>query len=109
MILLKVVEMFKPRPQKAAIKKTPLATTSTYTDSKGQRRCTATKDLKGTQAYPEEFGTRVKQLIHSVLLERQAGEGFEVPFLAKCLDVASDDPWDDAGLDEVIHALDAIR
>ena len=72
-------------------------------DSTGTERVTGAAALKGTQAYPAQFGNRVADIFVQALRASSRQDG--VPVCDLHLIPASDDDWADAGLDEVINDL----
>eukprot|EP00959_Pyramimonas_sp_CCMP1952_P273026 5707064-Pyramimonas_sp.AAC.2 len=70
----------------------------------GKRCVHGTGSLKGTQAYPEGFGAAVANVYLNECAQNPT------PACASPFDLladASDDPWDDANLDEVLQSLRA--
>ena len=95
-----IVALWKPRPHVRSTVKT----TRTYVDASGQTRVTGSDELKGTQAYPPQFGEKVGRVYSSIMSEHPCGDG--VP-LNEIHNVACHDTdcWDDANLEEVLVDL----
>ena len=75
-----------------------------YVDVGGNVRTQGTSELKGTQAYPAEFGRAVASLYANILTE-PASLGLPIDRLGDL--PASDDLWADAGLEQVLAELRA--
>lgn len=80
-------------------------TSTRYVDSNGVTRVTGTKDLKGTQSYPVKFGDGVALKHLCATLPMGEGIAFRDTLNSDFPKMLSDDPWDDACLDEVLAAL----
>ena len=97
-------KLYKPldRAQQSEVQ-----TYETVTDVSGQKKVNGTSGLKGTQAYPDGFGQAVAARYLSEIAEHR--DDFAGLSLEQLRESASDDPWDDACLDEVLQALRSQR
>ena len=85
-----------------------LSSTWLAKDAKGEkgdkgRRDEGGKGLKGTEAYPTEFGKAIADAYLDDITVAPQGDGVALTELNTI--PCSDDPWEDAGLDDVIQSL----
>ena len=80
-------------------------TVERYVNAEGQECFKGSADLKGTQAYPRDFGMRVSEKWQDarVLAFPQPGIPLQELLSVTC----SDDPWDDARLNVILADLQA--
>jgi hypothetical protein len=69
----------------------------------GQERVRGSAELKATQAYPPGFGKRVGELVANLWATAQQRNGVPLDLLMSL--PLSDDPWEDAGLTELVSDL----
>ena len=71
--------------------------------SSGKKQVEGGKGLKGTEAYPTEFGKAIADAYLDDITVAPQGDGVALTELNTI--PCSDDPWEDAGLDDVIQSL----
>ena len=67
------------------------------------KKVTGSKDLKGTQSYPDPFGHKTARVYWNNMVPIGPGFTFDEPVAHEAN--LSDDPWDDADLDGLIATL----
>ena len=98
--------MWRPLAKNVAAE---VQTVTTYIDKKGVKRVVGTSELKGTQAYPRDFGKRAAEVVLNERVVRRRLSVVSLAELSGILDMCSDDPWDDAELAQVIKDLEALH
>ena len=86
---------------------TTLITTETVLDHNGNTQVNGTKQVKETQAYPARFGEAVARTYANEVTTNAFGEGVGLDNLDQIQ--CSDDPWEDANLEEVLRDLERAR
>lgn len=78
----------------------------TFSES-GKVQISGTKQLKGTEAYPDAFGKSVAALYFNEVVQERFGDGVSLAALETI--PTSNDPWSDANLDIIISDLERLQ